>query len=408
MPKFIYEAKKGPQELIKGSIEAETSDAAISQLSEMGYFPFSVKKEEEIGNSKLKGIPLLRLGPQRVKARDLSIFARQLSDLLESGLTLFKALDVIHKQVENKRLKEVIRDIHSCLKDGQTLSEALSKHPDVFSSLYVSMVKSGEIGGMLEKVLTRLSDFAEKEEELRAKIRAALAYPLLMSLVGLMAIFVLLTFVIPRLVTMFEDMGQTLPLPTRMLVQTSHLLTDYWWLIGAIVLLIFFVVKRVKRTKEGKLTLDRFKLRMPIIGTLIKKAEISRFGITLGTLLNNGIPMLQSLKVVSETMENEVLRQEVEKVYKEVSEGERLGRSLANSSDFPAFVTNMVIVGEEGGLLERALFKVADAYNREVDRTIKVMTSLLEPTMILIMGGAVAFIVISMLLPIFQINLAVH
>lgn len=406
MPKFIYEAKKGPQGIIEGSMEAETSDVVVSQLSEMGYFPLSVR-EEGTGNGKLRGAPLSRLG-QKVNVRDLSIFTRQLSDLLESGLTLFKALDVICKQTENKRLKEVIRDMHGCLKEGQTLSEALGKYPKVFSGLYVSMVKAGEIGGMLEKVLTRLSDFAEKEEELRAKIRAALAYPLLMALVGLLTIFILLTFVIPRLVTMFEDMGQSLPLPTRMLVQISNLLTSYWWLIGSVALLLFFIVKRIRRTKESKLTLDRFKLRIPIMGTLIKKAEISRFGSTLGTLLNNGVPILPSLKVVSEAMGNEVLKQEVEKVHKEVGKGEKLGRSLEKSSYFPVFVTNMVIVGEEGGLLEQSLHKVADAYNREVDRTVKVMTSLLEPALILILGGVVAFIVISMLLPIFQINLMVR
>lgn len=407
MPKFIYEAKKGPRETIKGSIEAETPDAAVRHLGEMGYFPLSVKEKETIAGHKLRGVPFSGLG-QRIGARDLSIFTRQLSDLLESGLTLFKALDVIYKQTENKRLKEIIQDMHGRLKDGQTLSEALSKHPRIFSGLYVNMVKSGEIGGMLEKVLIRLSDFAEKEEELRAKIRAALAYPLLMALVGLMTIFILLTFVVPRLVGMFEDMGQTLPLPTRMLVQISRFLTGYWWLIGTVILLVFFVIKRGRRTKEGKLALDRFKLGIPIIGNLIKKAEISRFGSTLGTLLNNGVPILPSLKVVSETIGNEVLKREVEKVHKEVGEGEKLGRSLEKRDYFPPFVTNMVIVGEEGGLLERSLHKVADAYNREVDRTVKVMTSLLEPAMILIMGGVVVFIVISMLFPILQINLMVR
>jgi len=406
MPKFIYEAKRGPQEIIKGSLEAEAPEAVVRSLGEMGYFPLSIK-EESISSHKRGRISLLRLG-QRVGTRDLSTFTRQLSDLLESGLTLFKALDVIHKQTENKHLKEVIRDMHGCLKDGRTLSEALSRHPKIFSGLYVSMVRSGEIGGMLEKVLIRLSDFAEKEEELRAKIRAALVYPFLMSLVGLMTILVLLTFVIPRLVSMFEDMGQTLPWPTRMLVQISHLLTGYWWLIGTVTLLIFFIIKRKSKTKEGKFSLDRFKLRIPLVGTLIKKAEISRFGSTLGTLLSNGVPILPSLKVVSEIMGNEVLKREVEKVHRQVGEGEKLGKSLEKSHYFPVFVTNMLIIGEEGGLLEKSLHKVAQAYNREVDRTVKMMTSLIEPVIILFLGGVVGFIVISMLLPIFQINLMVH
>ena len=407
MTKFIYEAKNGPREVMKGSMEAETLDTVVNRLNEMGYFPLSVREEGTGNGDSIRKTPLSKLG-QRISSRDLSIFTRQLSDLLESGLTLFKALDVIHEQTENKQLKKVIKDIHSRLKEGQTLSEALSEYPKIFSGLYVSMVKSGEVGGSLEKVLTRLSDFAEKDEELRAKIRAALAYPFLMATIGLLTIFVLLTFVIPRLVAMFKDMGQTLPLPTRILISISHFISGYWWLIGAVVLLIFFVTKRGRKTKESKLAFDRFKLRIPVIGDLIKKAEISRFGNTLGTLLRNGVPILQSLKVVSETMGNEMLRQEVEKVHNEVGKGEKLGKSLEKSSYFPVFVTNMVIVGEEGGLLEKSLYKVADAYNREVDRTVKMMTSLLEPAMILIMGGIIGFIVISMLLPIFQINLMVR
>ena len=405
MSKFFYRVKKGPDEVTTGTLEAETKQAAISKLSQMGYFPIDVS-EVSAAEERAKGIGYALL--KKIGSRDLTTFTRQLSNLLGSGVTLLRALDVLADQTENSYLARIVRDIHDQVKDGKTLSQSLAGHPKIFSSVYVNMVGSGEVGGSLEDVLNRLADFAEKEDEVRTKIHTAMAYPILMAVVGVGTIIVLLAFVIPKLVTMFEDMGQILPLPTRMLVSLSGWLTSYWWLIAALIFLIIFVVKRRQRSQEGRLAMDRLKLRMPLLGDLIQKAEIARFGRTLGTLLSNGVPILQSIDVVSQTMTNEVLRQEVKKLHTNVAQGLSLTRSIKENSQFPGFVVNLVAVGEEGGLLERSLLRIADTYEREVDRTVKVMTALLEPAMILVMGGVVGFIVISMLLPIFQINVMIH
>lgn len=392
MSRYIYRAKKGPQDFIEGTIEAETESLALSKLSQMGYFPLSLRKEEFSGKVRLR-------------PRDLANFTRQLATLLDAGLTLFKALQILRAQTENKYLQQIIDDLTGVVKDGRTFSEALMRHSKVFSEVYISMIKAGEVGGMLEKVLSRLADFAEEEQEIKGRVWTAMAYPIFMAVVGLFTVIILLTFVIPRLVVMFDELGGGLPLPTHILIVMSRIFTKFWWLISAVILVSLFVIKRGRDTPQGKLTLDRFKLNLPLWGQLRLKAELHRFGHTLGTLLANGVPILQSIRVVSETVENEVLRQELRKIGKEIMEGSTLTQSMSKNRYFPLFVTNMIGVGEESGSLEKTLFKIADAYEREVNRMIRLMTSLLEPMMILLVGSIVAFIVIAMLLPIFQINI---
>ncbi len=405
MPRFVYKAKSNPKDIVEGAIEAENQDNAVTKLQQLGYFPISVYQE---GMKSEKSADFSLGFFKKVKAKDTGIFTRQLSDLLDSGLTILRALDVLHNQTENLNLKEIIQDLHNYVRDGGSFSEALSRHPKIFSNLYINMVKSGEVGGMLDAVLNRLADFAEKEEDVQGKIRASLAYPILLALLGTITIFVLLTFVIPRLVSMFTDIGQVLPLPTRILISVSGFFAGYWWLILAVIIIIVFSVRRRGRSREGRYALDLFKLNFPVLGDFIGKTEIARFGRTLGTLLGNGVSIIQSLDAVAEVAGNEVLRREVERMRKEVVEGSTLTKAIAKSRYFPEFVTNMIAVGEEGGQLEKSLFKVADSYERESDKTVKLMTTLLEPIMILVMGSIVGFIVISMLLPIFQINLAVR
>lgn len=405
MPRFVYKAKSNPKDIVEGAIEAENKDNAVTKLQQLGYFPISVYQE----GMKSERSTDFSLGFfKKVKAKDTGIFTRQLSDLLDSGLTILRALDVLHNQTENLNLKEIIQDLHNYVRDGGSFSEALARHPKIFSNLYISMVKSGEIGGMLDAVLNRLADFAEKEEDVRGKVSASMAYPILLALLGTITIFVLLTFVIPRLVSMFTDIGQVLPLPTRILISVSGFFANYWWLILAVIIIIIFLIRRRGRTREGRYALDIFKLNFPVLGDFIQKTEISRFGRTLGTLLGNGVSIIQSLDAVAEVAANEVLRREMERMRKEVVEGSTLTKAISKSKYFPEFVTNMIAVGEEGGQLEKSLFKMAEAYERESDKTVKLMTSLLEPIMILVMGSIVGFIVISMLLPIFQINLAVR
>lgn len=400
MPKFFYKAKSGPRDIIEGFVEAESENQAIKKVTDMGYFPVLVKREDA-SKSKSAG-PLYFF--KKIKLSDLSVFTRQLSDLLGAGLPLVKALEVLVKQTENKNLSFIIADLKTFVQDGNTLSEAMARHPKVFSALFVSMIRSGETGGALEGVLSRLAEFSEKQLDLQTKVGSALAYPALMASVGIMTIFVLLTFVIPRIVVMFEELGQSLPLPTLILVAISRFFQKFWYLVISGVLIIYFVFDRIIKTKEGRYAFDSLKLNLPVFGELARRTEISRFARTLGTLLTNGVPIIESLEVVSNTLTNEVLKEDVKLALQEVRTGATLTDSLSKRKNFPLFVTNMIAVGEEGGLLENSLYKIADSYEKQVDKSIRVMTSLLEPMLILSLGLVIGFIVIAMLLPIFEIN----
>ncbi|NQT47020.1 MAG: type II secretion system F family protein [Candidatus Omnitrophica bacterium] len=405
MPRFIYKAKEGLKKIVEGVIEADSKSLAVDKLTKSGLFPISVEEEpSEAQKIKRREIGFFK----RIKTSDIALFTRQLSDLLDSGVNLLHALNVLEKQTESLQLKSVIKDLSNFVRDGGTFSEALIQHPKVFSTFFAHMIRAGETGGMLEMVLSRLSLFMEADEDLRARVKAALAYPVLMASVGCMTIVVLITFVIPKLVSLFADLGQELPVPTKLLIGTSNFFANFWpfLLIGIIILI--FLYRRIDKTKEGKLAKDRFRLKIPVMGDLIKKSEIATFARTLGSLLNSGVPILDALEVIHNTATDAVLQNEIVTIKKSVSEGEPLAAALDASSYFPPFVTNMVAVGEKGGILEKSLYKVATAYEKETDKVIKVMTSLLEPILILVMGLIVGFIVIAMLLPIFQINLGVR
>ena len=405
MAKFIYVAKKGPKEEVKGSIEAENKNAALHRLTAMGYFPISVEQEDiERSASIVSTIP----GFKKVNIRDLSIFTRQLSDLLEAGLPLVKSLSVLEKQTENRYLQSVINDLRDHVQGGNPLSSALTRYPKVFSELYISMVRSGEVGGSLENVLLRIAEFQESQDELTAKVKSAMIYPGLMATVGFTTIIVLITFVIPRIVAMFKDLNQSLPLPTIILLNISDAIKHFWFILLGALLLIYLGFKRLNSTHEGKMVIDRLKLKTPMLGQLIVKTEIARFTRTLATLLSNGVPILDALNVVITIMESEVLREDIKTAQKEVREGNALAAGLNKGRYFPVFVNNMISVGEEGGAVEKALLKVASSYEREVDRAVKTMTALLEPLMILTLGLVIGFIVIAMLLPIFEISFVVH
>ncbi|MBI4436822.1 MAG: type II secretion system F family protein [Candidatus Omnitrophica bacterium] len=400
MPRFAYRAKGGPREVLQGVIEAESQEAALRQLDRLGYYPLSLEETRSTPSSQTLPLSFRK----KISSRDITLFTRQLSDLLGSGVPLVRSLDILFRQTENESLCKVIEGIQGFVRDGGIFSQGLARHPKVFSSLYTSLVEAGEVSGALEGVLTRLADFGEKEEETRIKVAQALTYPFLICGVGLLTVIFLLTFVIPKIVGLFQDIQTTLPLPTRILMTVSHLLSSYGWLL-LIVFLIPIVLLRRGRVPPGTfIALDRMKLKIPLLGDLVRKSEIARFGRTLGTLIANGIPALRAIEVVSKTVGNQVLRQEVERAWREVREGVPLAESLAHGTQFPPFVTNMIAVGEESGSLERALFKVADAFDREVDRATKQITTLLEPFMILLVAVLVGFIVVSMLLPIFQLQ----
>jgi len=403
MQKFLYKAKDGRKQVMQGILEAETERGALSKLSQMGYFPLSIQKEEA--------------GPQRqassrsfsiftgIRRRDITFFTRQLSDLLEAGLTLMRALNVIQDQTENPRLQEILGDIVSHVRDGKSFSDALAVYPKVFPPIYVSMVRSGEVGGILGGVLARLADFSEKEEELQGKVRAAMAYPALICLVGMGTVAVLLIFVVPKLVLLFQDVGQVLPLPTQILIAVSNGVAKYWWGALLIAALGGFLGKRQSLPQGARLAIDRIKLRLPVWGSLIKKVEIARFARSLATLLSHGVPILQAMQSVYQATGNEMLKGELQKIGDQLRGGTTLSQGMRLSRIFPNLVINMVSVGEEAGSLDRSLIKIADTYEREADRAMKMMTALVEPVMILVMGSVVGFIVVSMLLPIFQIDI---
>jgi len=403
MRKFRYKAKDSRKEMVTGILEADTEQEALAKLSQMGYFPLSIERDE--ASAEEQSVPQSLGFFTKVRRRDITIFTRQLADLLESGLPLMRALDILREQTESRRLKEVLASLASQVREGKSFSEALTLYPKIFSNLYVNMVKSGELGGMLSEVLARLADFGERAEELRAKVRAALAYPILILFVGMATVAVLLIFVVPKLVSLFQDMGQILPLPTRILVEVSQGLVQYWWVILSVVALGIFLLRRGGLPQGVRLALDGVKLRLPVWGSLIKKVEIASFARSLATLLGHGVPILQAMQVVVQATENELLRGEFKRIGEQIKGGTTLSQEIRRGRLFPPLVTNMVAVGEEAGTLDRSLLKIADTYEREADRAMKLMTSLVEPVMILVMGSVVGFIVISMLMPIFQIDL---
>jgi type II secretory pathway component PulF len=398
---YIYTAKTSPNKILQGSIEAESEQEVVNRLTKMGYFPVSIKAE----------VPYLNQGEiwklKKIKPEEIISFTQQLSTLIESGVNIIESLRIISNQINNKYLKAVLNDVIAKIKDGNPLSASLALYPHNFSGLYIAMIKLGEAGGNIQGSLKRLANFLEKERELKNSIRSALIYPAFIFVVSILTIIVLIGFVIPRLVTMFEDMGQILPLPTKLLILVSGFLRDYWWLIFASCGALIFVYKRMFRLPRVRFALSEFKLKIPVWGKLSLKTDTSRLMRALSLLLSQGLTIIYSLEVSAAIINNEVLKNEVSGFKKKISEGANLSRCLTESKYFPPYVANIAGIGEESGALEKSLMRIADDYEGQVDRFLKNFAQILEPLMILGMGLIVGFIVLSMMLPIFQINLIV-
>ncbi len=404
---YRYKAKKGPGKVITSVIAAGSKEEAVDKISKMGYMPVFVE-DADSESSKDTGQNGFFLA--RVKSKQITVFARQLSILLKSGVPILKALTILANQTPNPRLKKILNNVRFQIKSGKTLSSALAFYPDVFSPLFVSLIAAGEESGTMEVALLRIAEYRRKKEQIFSNIRTALTYPFLMGAVGIGTIIFMLTFVMPRLLSIFTRMGQELPLPTKILISMSNFLTRQWvWpvLIGCIAL-IFILVKRVAATKAGKLIVSHIKLRAPVFGTLFLKAELAQFSRILELMLKSGIQLLSAIQKSITTLDNEVIKQELRKGYKAIEQGETFGSTLDRCSLFPKFMVNLVIVGEESGKIESALEELALTYEEETDEAVKIMTNMLEPLMILIMGIIVGFIIISMLLPVFQLNLIVQ
>jgi type II secretory pathway component PulF len=402
MPRYIYTAKSHPHKIIQGEIEAETQAEAINKLTQMGYFPVSVKPE--ILLEARTGF--FRLS--RISGKELSLFTGQLSNLIESGVNILESLAIISNQSKNKYFRAVLNDVIGKIKDGSSLSESLAAYPDIFSNLFTSLIHTGEASGRINETLKRLANFLEKEEEFKNSLRSSLTYPAFVFVAGVVTVMVLFLFVIPRLVSMFEDMGEVLPLPTRLLINISSFMRNYWWIILTVFFAIVFMIRRIYKSQQGRVFLDKLRLRLGVLGEIILKTEIGSLARMLSLLLSSGVPITSSLEISMSIVENQILKSEIQRFKDEIANGASLSSSLGTSEYIPEFVTNVVRIGEETGALDESLMRIAIDFEKDVDRTLKTFSRLLEPVVILIMGLFVGFIVLSMLLPIFQINLIVR
>ncbi len=409
---FNYVAIDKDGKETKGKLEVNSNDEVVTQLRQKGLYPVSVSEEKSktasTGASKdlregtsapAKG-SLLNLTLGGVSQKQVTVFTRQLATLIGSGLPLVRALYVLERQ-EKGMLKTTIRGLAEQVEGGSSFSEALSKYPKAFPPLYVNTVKAGETGGVLELVLTRLAEFAEKSQKLNSRIKAALIYPALVLTLALSVLFFLITFIVPKFMMIFKEMNVALPPPTRVLLFISSLMKDRWFI--GLGLIIFFIVTYTILSKIAatRLVIDRIKLELPVMGPLIRRIAIARFSRTLGTLLSSGVPILQSLMVAKDTTGNEVMAQSIIHVHDSVREGETVAKPLLKAGLFPAMAVNMISVGEETGALDQMLLKIADVYDEEVDVTVTGLMSLLEPFLIIGMGLIVGFIVVSMFMPLF-------
>lgn len=401
MPVYEYRGLSAEGKKIRGIIDAASPRIARTKLRAMQIFPVDLR--EELQRLHIAEDPLTKLF-QRVRPQDVSIITRQLSTLLEAGTPLVSTLDAIIEQTDNHALKKIIAQVREEIKEGRSFADALEKHRKIFSDLYVNMIRAGEESGALEGVLLRLADFTENQIRLKNRIRAALAYPLFMTIIGAGVMIFLLTFVIPTVTQVFQEMGQTLPLPTRILMAVSNLFSGYWWAILLGFILVMVGIRKYLQSPKGALRWDGVKLQLPLFGGIILRGAVARFARTLATLLQGGLPILNSLEIVKTVVNNQLLAQAIEETKVEVREGGDIASPLKRSGFFPAIVTHMIATGEASGNLEEMLVKVADAYEAEVETKVTALTSILEPVIILAMGLVVGFIVISILLPIFEMN----
>lgn len=402
MATYSYRAsdRKGIEK--SGFLEAVNEAQAVSKLREMGLFPLLLN--ESTKNNKEKKSHLAPRFFYRVKHRDVLDFTSKLSILMDAGIQLDRSLAIAADLTENDRLRDLVREVRKGVQGGSSFGDALGKHPRVFNRLYVNMVKSGEAGGVLESILQRLSGFLESSQALRDEIVSASVYPALLVFVGGAVVVMMVSFVLPKFTVIFTNMGAELPLPTRLLVGFTEFMKKGWPFIVAGIGLTIFGLQQFIRTEDGRMRWDRFKLKMPMIGTLVQKIEVARFARTMGTLVRSGVPILQALSIVKETLTNEVIASSLIGVYGRLKEGGGLANPLKDTGCFPPLAVHMIAVGEETGSFESMLIKVADTYENEVRVAVKRTMAMIEPLLILIMGLVIGFIVVSMLLAVFSIS----
>lgn len=397
---FEYRARDRSGGVHAGVIEGSSSAAVASALREKGYVPLRIDEKRSSALDKEFSIPGFK---KKVKPKEVAIFSRQLATMVNSGLTLTRALGILEEQTDGALLRGMITKVRQQVEQGSSLSAALANHPDAFNHLYVSMIRAGEVGGALDETLVRLADTLESTVRLRSKVKSAMAYPVVVLTLIVLIVAGMLLFVVPIFKGMYDDLGGTLPLPTLMLINISGFMTKFWWLFLGLIVGGVTLFRRWKRSETGQVTWDRLKLRAPVFGKLVQKVAISRFARTFSVLSRTGVPVLQALDIVAATAGNALVGQAVNDVQASVKRGESLAGPLSRHDIFPPMVTHMIAVGEETGALDTMLSKVADFYDNEVDDTVSALTSLIEPLLIVVMGLAVGGILIALYLPMFNI-----
>lgn len=415
MPVYAYKGLTNEGKAVAGVIDADSPKGARLKLRRTGVFPTDLAEERARRTAVAAAEPepsrlQLNVGQlfEHITPQDLALMTRQLSTLVGAGLPLVECLSALIEQIDNARVKRTLSQVREQVVEGRAFAEALRDHPRVFSELYVNMVRAGEASGALDVVLLRLAEYTESAAQLRSKVKTAMTYPILMASAGGTIMIFLLAFVVPKVTRIFAETKAALPLMTVILLALSNFLAQYWWVLVCGVIAAVIAVRVSVRTPAGRLRYDGYVLRFPYFGKLVKKVALARFSRTLSTLLSSGIPLLASLDIVKNVVNNAVLSEAIENARNSIREGQSIAPPLRKSGLFPPLVLHMVAVGEKSGELEEMLSRAADAYDNEVEASVAAMTSILEPVMILVMGAIVLFIVLAILLPIFELNDLVH
>lgn len=385
-------------------IDADNTVQASSKLKSRGLFPYELIQEGDSGIGGTKKRPQ-RTG--RIRKSEITAFSRQLATLINSGTPIVESLTALSEQAESSHLKRIIVDIKEKVSTGMSFSESLSHYPRYFSPVYVNLVKAGETGGNLDSVMEELAELGEKQEAVKGKVMAAMAYPVFMTVVGLIVMIILFVLVVPKIISIFDNMGQALPLPTRLLIFTTNFLQGYWIHLLLLTTFLFIFLLRGYKTTKGKSYIDRFLLRVPVTGKIICKLDVSRFSRTLSLLLSGGVPVTEALNIVKDVVKNSAISDNIERAKNNLAEGGDLHSPLKEAGIFPPVAVHMIAVGERGGKLEDMLLNIANSFDRDIESFAAGMTSVIEPLLIVVMGLIVGFIALAILLPIFEMNMLV-
>jgi type IV pilus assembly protein PilC len=393
---FKYNVRDKTGRVVSGKLEGESREAVATKLRQMGYIILDLDED------RLAQLNKIQFGTS-VKTKDVTIFARQFATMINAGLSLTKCLSILADQAENKEMRDIIAQLNRDVEAGQSLSEAMMKHPKIFPPLFYNMVKAGETGGVLDEVLLRVADLFEQDAHLRGRVKSAMMYPMVISILVVVVVIAMMVFVVPTFIDMFAGAGQELPLPTQVLVAVSNYVASIKGAITAIVLVVLYVIfKQWTSTSSGRFIWDGIKLRMPVAGNIIRKTSVARFTRTFGTLVSAGVPILSAMDIVADTAGNEVVTRALKSARGSVKEGETIAKPLSESPVFPSMVVQMVAVGEETGALDQMLTKIADFYDEEVSTAIDGLAAAMEPIIMVVLAVVVGGIVIALYMPMFQ------